>query len=92
MSLLAPDRAPTAGPPVPPSAAPAAGRRHWWAGPAGGPAWARPALLGLLLGTAVLYLWGLGAARRRSPRGSPPTFAATTVGGIPVYDLTAPTS
>jgi 4-amino-4-deoxy-L-arabinose transferase-like glycosyltransferase len=26
------------------------------------PAWARPALLGLLLGTAVLYIWGLGAS------------------------------
>ena len=26
------------------------------------PAWARPALLGLLLTTAVLYLWGLGAS------------------------------
>ena len=29
-------------------------------GPAGDPGWARPALLGLLAGTAVLYLWGLG--------------------------------
>ena len=29
-------------------------------GPAGDPGWARPALLGLLVGTAVLYLWGLG--------------------------------
>lgn len=27
-----------------------------------GPAWARPALLALLLGTAVLYLWDLGAS------------------------------
>ena len=26
------------------------------------PAWARPALFGLLLGTAVLYIWGLGAS------------------------------
>jgi 4-amino-4-deoxy-L-arabinose transferase-like glycosyltransferase len=28
----------------------------------GDPSWARPALLGLLLGTALLYLWGLGAS------------------------------
>jgi len=26
------------------------------------PSWVRPSLLGLLLGTAVLYLWGLGAS------------------------------
>jgi 4-amino-4-deoxy-L-arabinose transferase-like glycosyltransferase len=26
------------------------------------PAWARPTLVGLLLGTAVLYLWGLGSS------------------------------
>ena len=31
-------------------------------GPAGDPAWARPALLGLLGATALLYLWGLGAS------------------------------
>src|SRR5689334_22251297 len=30
--------------------------------PPGQPAWARPALAVLLLGTAVLYLWGLGAS------------------------------
>ena len=30
--------------------------------PPGQPAWARPALLVLLLGTALLYLWGLGAS------------------------------
>src|SRR6184192_933147 len=28
----------------------------------GAPRWARPALLALLVGTAVLYLWGLGAS------------------------------
>ena len=33
-----------------------------WRGPADDPAWARPALLGLLLATGVLYLWGLGAS------------------------------
>jgi 4-amino-4-deoxy-L-arabinose transferase-like glycosyltransferase len=30
--------------------------------PGHSPAWARPALLALLLGTALLYLWGLGAS------------------------------
>ncbi len=33
-----------------------------WRGPETDPAWARPALYGLLLVTAVLYLWGLGAS------------------------------
>ncbi len=33
-----------------------------WRGPDADPSWARPALLGLLLLTAVLYLWGLGAS------------------------------
>jgi 4-amino-4-deoxy-L-arabinose transferase-like glycosyltransferase len=42
----------------PPSASPA--RRIWR--PADQPAWARPALAVLLLATAVLYLWGLGAS------------------------------
>ena len=37
-------------------------RRAVGAGPETDPAWARPALLGLLLVTAVLYLWGLGAS------------------------------
>ncbi len=31
-------------------------------GSAGDPVWVRPAFLGLVLGTAVLYLWGLGAS------------------------------
>ena len=39
---------------------PSLGRRLWR--PAGQPAWARPALAALLLGTALLYLWGLGAS------------------------------
>src|SRR4051812_34695577 len=30
--------------------------------PARDPRWVRPALIGLLLGTALLYLWGLGAS------------------------------
>lgn len=33
-----------------------------WRGPAEDPAWARPALLGLLLVTAALYLWNLTAS------------------------------
>ena len=33
-----------------------------WRGPAEDPAWARPALFGLLGITAVLYVWGLGAS------------------------------
>src|SRR3569833_3818313 len=31
-------------------------------GPGEDPVWARPALAGLLLATAVFYLWGLGAS------------------------------
>jgi 4-amino-4-deoxy-L-arabinose transferase-like glycosyltransferase len=39
---------------------PAAGRLHrLWRGPAEDPGWARPALLGLLAVTALLYLWDL---------------------------------
>ncbi|HEY5024030.1 MAG TPA: glycosyltransferase family 39 protein [Acidimicrobiales bacterium] len=33
-----------------------------WRGRPGDPAWVRPALLTLLVGTAVLYVWGLGAS------------------------------
>ena len=33
-----------------------------WRGPVEDPSWARPALLGLLLATGVLYLWSLGAS------------------------------
>ncbi|MBX6391791.1 MAG: glycosyltransferase family 39 protein, partial [Frankia sp.] len=36
--------------------------RRLWRGPEGDPRWARPALLALLAGTALLYLWGLGAS------------------------------
>ena len=50
--------APTAWPPGP--------RRGWPArfvrGKESDPAWVRPALLALLVATAVLYLWGLGAS------------------------------
>ncbi|MFI5938483.1 glycosyltransferase family 39 protein [Actinoplanes sp. NPDC051494] len=34
--------------------------RQWLRGPGTDPSWARPALLALLLATAVLYLWNLG--------------------------------
>ncbi len=47
-------------------AAPPRRREHrwrlWLRGPESDPAWARPALLGLLAATALLYLWGLGAS------------------------------
>ncbi len=36
--------------------------RRLWRGPDRDPAWARPALLGLLAATAILYIWGLGAS------------------------------
>jgi 4-amino-4-deoxy-L-arabinose transferase-like glycosyltransferase len=36
--------------------------RRLWHGPGDDPSWARPALLGLLLATGLLYLWGLGAS------------------------------
>jgi 4-amino-4-deoxy-L-arabinose transferase-like glycosyltransferase len=39
-----------------------AGSGRWWRGRAQDAAWVRPALLGLLAGTALLYLWGLGAS------------------------------
>ncbi|MGH9076038.1 MAG: hypothetical protein ACRDY0_01030, partial [Acidimicrobiales bacterium] len=47
-----------------PAAAPAPARSlpRWLRGPAGDPAWARPALLALLVATAGLYLWDLGAS------------------------------
>ncbi len=35
---------------------------RFWRGRADDPAWARPAFIGLLLATALLYLWGLGAS------------------------------
>src|SRR4051812_46754655 len=44
--------------PEPDAPRPSLSRWRWR--PAGQPAWARPALAALLLGTALLYLWGLG--------------------------------
>ncbi len=56
---------PTAAPRQPPATPradrPSVGRRLV-RGPETDPTWARPALLGLLAATAVLYLWGLGAS------------------------------
>ena len=45
-----------------PDAQPPSRMRRWLRGPAADPAWARPALFGLLGITAVLYIWGLGAS------------------------------
>ncbi len=42
------------------SASRSASRDSLWRGSDADPAWARPALIGLLLGTGVLYLWSLG--------------------------------
>jgi 4-amino-4-deoxy-L-arabinose transferase-like glycosyltransferase len=55
---------PTATPAQPPPPALATRRRaaRWLRGRADDPAWARPALLALLVATGVLYLWGLGAS------------------------------
>ena len=38
------------------------GLQAFWRGRERDPAWVRPCLLALLVGTAVLYLWGLGAS------------------------------
>ena len=46
-------------PPAPPRARP---RRNLVRGRPQDPAWVRPCLLALLLGTALLYLWDLGAS------------------------------
>jgi 4-amino-4-deoxy-L-arabinose transferase-like glycosyltransferase len=46
----------------PASQGPTATRHVWIRGRPGDPRWVRPAFLGLLAGTAVLYLWGLGAS------------------------------
>ncbi|MDL5157866.1 glycosyltransferase family 39 protein [Actinomycetospora termitidis] len=43
-------------------ALPARSPSRLWRGPASTPPWERPLLLVLLLGTAVLYLWNLGAS------------------------------
>src|SRR3954452_10606756 len=43
-----------------PSPRPPSRPRRLMRGPVSEPAWGRPALLGLLVATALLYLWGLG--------------------------------
>lgn len=45
-----------------PSIRPGRASDRLWRGHAEDPPWARPALLGLLAATALLYLWGLGAS------------------------------
>ncbi len=46
----------------PPPQAPTGSLGRLWRGPGTDPAWARPSAFGLLLATAVLYLWNLGAS------------------------------
>ena len=53
---------PPATPPDAPPPHPAGRIQRLLRGPADQPGWARPALLALLVGTAVLYLWGLSAS------------------------------
>ncbi len=75
MTTTFPDQAAGASPvpagasPVPPGPAtahsrpsPAAWARHFLRGREADQPWVRPALLTLLTGTAILYLWGLGAS------------------------------
>ena len=58
--------APPPSPASPPAPRTAAGATSRWArllrGPHGDPAWARPALVGLLVATGALYLWNLTAS------------------------------
>ncbi|MFP5022168.1 glycosyltransferase family 39 protein [Pseudonocardia phyllosphaerae] len=64
MTTATPTRAPAPpGPssPPPPSRSPGRARRLF-RGDGGDPAWVRPALLALLAGTALLYLWNLSAS------------------------------
>ncbi len=54
---------PALGGATPPSVPlPTSGARRIWRGQAEDPAWVRPTLITLLVSTAVLYLWGLGAS------------------------------
>ncbi len=52
----------TARPGSAPSSRAGSAARRLWQGNPDDPSWVRPGLLGLLLATAVLYLWGLGAS------------------------------
>ena len=65
MSVLAPPRPDAERIPDGPSQLPAPPRsrvERFWRGPRSDPAWVRPALLALLLTTAAMYLWNLGAS------------------------------
>jgi 4-amino-4-deoxy-L-arabinose transferase-like glycosyltransferase len=58
-----PDAARTGVPTDPPIAVPPSGRVHRFVrGRPEDPVWVRPALFALLMGTGILYLWGLGAS------------------------------
>ncbi|GAA1415459.1 glycosyltransferase family 39 protein [Kitasatospora putterlickiae] len=59
------------------SGRPARGWRGLLAGSGEGPRWARPALWALLLVTAVLYLWGLGASGNANSFYAASTWAGT---------------
>jgi 4-amino-4-deoxy-L-arabinose transferase-like glycosyltransferase len=59
-TLVSPDRDLTG--PRPPAASRPSRARRWWRGRPDDPVWVRPAVLALLAGTAVLYLWNLGAS------------------------------
>jgi len=62
-ALVPPDELAVVGAhPVPERPAPAGRARRLIRGRPADPAWVRPVLLTVLLGTAVLYLWGLGAS------------------------------
>jgi 4-amino-4-deoxy-L-arabinose transferase-like glycosyltransferase len=56
------NRHPAAGRPTGHPARTGLARHRLWRGHAEDPSWARPALLGLLAATALLYLWGLSAS------------------------------
>jgi len=63
VELAGPRWATPSGPPVDPPAPPEGRRHRAWLRPDPADArWVRPAVVALLVGTAVLYLWGLGAS------------------------------
>ena len=53
---------PEESPPAPTRPAPTSRLGRLWRGRPDDAAWIRPALLALLVGTGVLYIWGLGAS------------------------------
>lgn len=54
--------APSATPPASARPLDSAAPHRWWRGREEDPRWVRPAVVGLLVATALLYLWGLGAS------------------------------